>query len=195
FDDGDGPRAVTPGEPVHVAYGSTGRHTLSLRFARADGTLSQSRFVFDVAALATPLPDDTLHVTATVPYQGQFGTGDAYVYLAAGHTSLVNPIVLVEGFDLDNSMNWDELYQLLDQQGLIETLRAEGFDSVVLNFADATLPIQENGLLVAELIQQVESSVAPATTLALVGASMGALCSRYALDWLETQGIPHRVRT
>jgi len=195
FDDGAGPRTVAPGEPVRVAYDRTGRHVLSLRLRRSDGTTSLSRFALDVAALATPLPNDTLHVTATVPYQGQYGTGDAYVYLAANHTKLVNPLVVIEGFDLDNSMNWDELYQLLDQQGLIETLRAQGFDAVVLNFTDATLPIQENGLLVAQLIQQVESMIAPSTTIALVGASMGGLCSRYALDWLETQNIPHRVRT
>src|SRR5262249_29540441 len=143
----------------------------------------------------TPLPSDTLHITAAVSYQGRYGAGDAYVYLGANHTSLVDPIVVIEGFDSDNSMNWDELYQLLDQQGLIETLRAEGFDTVVLNFADAPLPIQENGLLVAELIQQVQDRIGSTTTLALVGASMGGLCSRFALDWLETQGIPHRVRT
>ena len=195
FDDGDGPRRVEPGERVRVAYERTGRRTLSLSLARSDGTVSRSRFALDVAALATPLPDDTLHVTATVPYQGQYGTGDAYLYLAPGHTALVNPLVVVEGFDLDNSMNWDELYQLLDQQGLIETLRAQGFDAVVLNFTDATLPIQQNGLLVAGLIQQVEGMIAPSTSVALVGASMGGLCSRYALAWLETQGIPHRVRT
>ena len=195
FDDGAGARAVAPGEPVHVTYAAAGRHVLALSLARMDGTVSRSRFAFDVTALATPLPNDTLHVTATVPYQGAYGAGDAYEYLAPGHTSLVNPIVFIEGFDLDNSMNWDELYQLLNQQNLIETLRAEGFDLVVLNFADATLPVQENGLLVAQLVQQVEAKISPATTLALVGASMGGLCSRYALDWLETQGIPHRVRT
>ena len=195
FDDGAGARAVAPGEPVHVTYAAAGRHVLALSLARMDGTVSRSRFAFDVTALATPLPNDTLHVTATVPYQGAYGAGDAYEYLAPGHTSLVNPIVFIEGFDLDNSMNWDELYQLLNQQNLIETLRAEGFDLVVLNFADATLPVQENGLLVAQLVQQVEASISPATTIALVGASMGALCSRYALDWLETNGIPHRVRT
>ena len=103
--------------------------------------------------------------------------------------------MLVEGFDLDNSMNWDELYALLDQQGLIETLRADGFDAVVLNFTDATDAIEKNGLLVAELLQEVQAAVAPTTTVALVGASMGGLCSRYALAYMESHGIPHRVRT
>ena len=195
FDDGAGPRPVAPGERVRIAYERTGRHVLALQLTRSDGTVSRSRFALDVAALSTPLPNDTLHVTATVPYQGQYGRGDAYVYLAPNHATLVDPLVVIEGFDLDNSMNWDELYQLLDQQGMIETLRAEGFDAVVLNFTDATLPVQENGLLVAELIQQVQGMIAPSTSIGLVGASMGALCSRYALDWLEAHGIPYRVRT
>jgi hypothetical protein len=195
FADGRGPRPIRFGERVRVRYASTGHRTLHAVLTRADGSRADARFGFDVAALATPTPDDTLHVTATVPYHGRFGTGDAYVYLAANHTAIVNPIVMIEGFDLDNSMNWAELYALLDQQNLIETLRAEGFDAVVLNFTDATEAIEENGLVVAELVQQVQAAIAPTATLALVGASMGGLCSRYALAWLEAHGVPHRVRT
>ena len=103
--------------------------------------------------------------------------------------------MVVEGFDLDNSMNWDELYELLNRENLLETLRADGFDAVVLNFTDATEPIQKNGLVVATLIQQVQDQIAPTATLAVAGASMGGLCSRYALAWLESQALPHRVRT
>jgi hypothetical protein len=195
FADGRGFRPVRLGERVHVSYASTGRRTLGLRLTRADGSIGAARFSVEVAALATPSPDDTLHVTATVPFQGQFGTGDAYVYLAPNHTALVNPAIVIEGFDLDNSMNWDELYALLNQQGLLETLRADGFDAVVLNFTDATVAVEENSFVVAALLQQVEDLIAPQNTVALVGASMGGLCSRYALAWLESQGIPHRVRT
>ena len=56
FDDGAGARAVAPGEPVHVTYAAAGRHVLALSLARMDGTVSRSRFAFDVTALATPLP-------------------------------------------------------------------------------------------------------------------------------------------
>ena len=92
-------------------------------------------------------------------------------------------------------MNWDELYALLNRENLLEDLRADGFDPVVLNFTDATVPIEANGLLVAELVQEVEAAIDPNASLALVGASMGGLCSRYALAWLETQHVTHRVRT
>jgi len=194
FADGRGPRAVRFGEPVRVHYLSTGRRTLVARITREDGTQAEARFAFEVAALATPSPSDTLHVTASIPYQGQYATGDAYVDLAPGHATLTNPVVMIEGFDLDNSMNWDELYSLLNRENLLETLRADGFDVVVLNFTDATVAIEENGLLVAELVQQVEAAIDPNASVALVGASMGGLCSRYALAYLESHGVTHRVR-
>jgi hypothetical protein len=194
FDDGRGPVPFALGEKVRVRYAAPGPKSMRAVLTRADGTKAEARFSLDVAALAAPPPDDTLHVIATVPYQGQYGSGDAYVYRAPGHATLVNPVVVIEGFDLDNSMNWDELYAQLNQQNLLENLRADGFDAVVLNFTDATVAVEENGNLVAELIQQVQSLIPPGNSLALVGASMGGLCSRYALAYLEHQGIPHRVR-
>jgi hypothetical protein len=61
--------------------------------------------------------------------------------------------VVVEGFDLDNSMNWDELYALLNQQNLLEDLRADGYDAVVLNFSDATDYLQRNAFVLVDLLQ------------------------------------------
>ena len=115
--------------------------------------------------------------------------------LAPGHTAIANPIIVVEGFDLDNNMNWDELCTLLNQQNLIESLRSDGFDAVVLNFTDATDAIQKNTFVVAELIQQVQAQISPLTSVSVVGASMGGLCSRYALAYMENHSLPHRVRT
>jgi hypothetical protein len=107
----------------------------------------------------------------------------------------VRPIVVVEGFDLDNSMSWDELYVLLNQENLLETLRTAGFDLVVLDFTEATEPIQRNAYVVSELIQQVQAGLEPGTGMTLVGASMGGLAARFALAHLETSGFVHRVRT
>lgn len=195
FDDGAGFRAVRLGERVHVHYVTTGAHTLTARLERADGSRAVARGVLEVAALATPLPDDTLHVTATTLYQGQAGTGDAYVALAPGRTAITNPVVVIEGFDLDNSMNWDELYALLNEQNLLEDLRSAGYDAIVLNFTDATAAIQQNSYVVEALLDQVQQVIAPEATIALVGASMGGLCSRFALADLEKRGLAPRVRT
>lgn len=194
FDDGLGGRVVEFDRPVRAHYVAIGVKTLTVRITRTDGTTGVARASFPVEALAAPAPDDTLQVSGALPYQGQTATGLAYVYLAPGHAAITNPIVVVEGFDLDNTMHWDELYAQLNQQNLLEDLRAEGYDAVVLDFTDATDYIQRNGFVVAALIRQVEALTPPPYTLAVVGASMGGLCSRYALDWLETQE-GHRVRT
>jgi hypothetical protein len=147
------------------------------------------------AAAPAPAPNDTLAITAAIPYLGQYGTGEAYVYLADAHSTLTNPVVVVEGFDINNDMNWDELYELLNQEGLLETLREIGFDAVVLNFTESTDYLQRNAFVVVELLQQVQAAIAPDMDFVLTGASMGGLISRYALAYMETSGPAHRVRT
>lgn len=143
--------------------------------------------------LQAPSPHDTLWITATIPYEGAYASGEAYLYLAETHVSLKHPIIAVEGFDIDNTMNWDELYEHLNQEYLVETLRSEGYDIVVLNFTDATDYIQRNALVLVELISQVNAVIDPYRDLAIVGASMGGLVARYALAYMETHSMDHRT--
>ncbi|MBU1700983.1 MAG: hypothetical protein KJ970_20845 [Candidatus Eisenbacteria bacterium] len=194
FDDGQGFLPAVLDRDYAVRYTSTGLKTIRLRLTMDSGEMLLAASRFDVRALETPLPDDTLHITAAIPYAGQFGTGEAYVYLADQHAAIANPAVLLEGFDLDNSMNWDELYELLNREQLIEEIRNRGFDAVVLNFTDATDYIQRNAFVAVELIQQIKGIIDPAQDMALAGASMGGLVGRYALAYMETNGLEHRVR-
>ncbi len=195
FEDGQGWIGLEPGRIATVRYDATGPRTIRLRRAAADGSLRHAAGLFEVRSLRAPAPHDTLHVTATIPYAGGLGSGEAYVYLAEGHSTLTEPAVVIEGFDLDNSMNWDELYDLLNRQNLIEDLRADGFDAVVLNFDDSVDYLQRNAFVAVELIQQVRALVGPERSLALAGASMGGLIGRYALAWMEANSQPHGVRT
>jgi hypothetical protein len=194
FDDGRGWRELHFATDCVVGYQRPGLKTLRVRAHATDGVREASAG-FRVAGVTSPSPDDTLEVTAATPYLGQFGTGKAYVYRSAAHATLVNPVIVIEGFDLDNSMGWDELYQLLNQENLLETLRADGFDAVVLDFTDATDYVQKNAFVLEALIQQVEAAIDPGATIAVVGASMGGLVGRYALAHLEATAVPHRVRT
>ena len=195
FGDGLGMRTVRFDVPVVARWSTIGSKVVRLRAVTEEGETLHASFAVVVRALAAPSPDDTLHVTGTVPFQGAVASGDAYVYLAPGRSAILNPVVVVEGFDLDNSMNWDELYALLNQEQLIETLRADGYDAVVLNFTDATDYLQRNAFVLVELLEQLRAAVGPQTTVGLAGASMGGLVGRYALAWLETQGGGHSVRT
>jgi len=193
--DGLGFRSITFDQPLTARYAETGAKTLRLRATTADGTTAEAAFAFSVRALAAPAPDDTIHVAGTIPHLGGVASGEAYVYLAPGRTHLVNPVIVVEGFDLYNDMNWDELYELLNQENLIETLRSDGYDAVVLNFTDATDYLQRNAYVVVDLLQELSALVPAQVTVALAGASMGGLVSRYALAYMETNGLPHSVRT
>jgi hypothetical protein len=194
FADGAGYRAVTLGAPLTAHYATTGAKVLRIR-ARTGAETVEAAAAIEVRAMANPLPTDTLHVTGTIPYLGAVASGDAYVDLAPGHADLQNPAVVVEGFDLDNSMNWDELYTLLNTQNLLEDLRADGYDIIVLNFTDATDYIERNSMLLVELLTELRGMIPPGNTMALAGASMGGLVSRYALAYMETHGMPHSVRT
>lgn len=194
-DDGGGWRDVGPGGRLAASYAATGPRTLRLRATDAGGAERHAAFTLEVAALQTPQPTATWPVAASVPFDGAAGAGSAYVYLAEGRTQLTNPVVVVEGFDLDDSMGWDVLYEMLNQEQLLETLRAEGFDAVVLDFASATAPIQRNAFVLTELLGMVRAAVGPQRTSALIGASMGGLVSRYALGWLAQQQIDSGVRT
>lgn len=197
FDPGDGGgfRALALGADIVAHYASIGPRTARVRVTLADGTTLDASFTFQVDALATPAPVDTLHVTAAEPWMGDVGTGLGYVDLAPGHATITRPVVVVEGFDIDNSMGWDELYALLNQENLLETLRSEGFDLVVLDFTDATLPIEENALVLEALLGQVEVEAGPGVQMPVVGASMGGLVARYALAQLENSGTGHQVNT
>ncbi len=192
---GAGWQDLEPGKPLALSFAAVGRKNLTLRATLPDGTFLHARTFLDVVRLDTPQPHQTWPITATESYGGLVGTGQAYVYLAQGHQTLTNPVVVVEGYDLDNSMDWPVLYQMLNQQNLLEDLRAAGHDAVVLDFTEATDHIQRNAFVLTRLLQQVREAAGPEVPLTVVGASMGGLVSRYALTWLESQGLDLGVRT
>lgn len=193
--DGSGPADVAPGGTRRARYREAGEKTIRLRLRFESGPDLFASARFEVRGLRTPSPNDTLQITASIPYMGAQGTGQGFVYLAPGHAAIENPILVIEGFDLDNTMGWDELYELLNQQQLIETIRSMGYDAVVLNFTDSVTYIQRNAFVAVELIQQIRSVIAPERTMAVIGASLGGLVGRYALAYMETNGLPHSTRT
>jgi hypothetical protein len=194
FGDGAGYRALRWNGPATVRYPATGTYTVRVRATGADGAARHAAFAFEVRALVTPAPQDTIPLTGTMAYNGGTATGRAFVYLSASHAVLTRPAVVVEGFDIDNTMNWDELYALLNQEGLVEELRTRGYDAVVLDFTESTDYIQRNAFVLVDLLHQVQALIDGEQDYPLVGASMGGLVARYALAWMENNADPHRAR-
>ncbi|MEA2458826.1 MAG: hypothetical protein QOC95_1798, partial [Thermoleophilaceae bacterium] len=136
---------------------------------------------------APPRPDDTWRLQA--PDGGN--TGNAWVYRAPGRSEVLNPVILVEGFP--GSHPCDYMYELLNQQGLLERLRAAGHDVVIVGLDQGMDVIQRNAPVLIECIREaVRRTPEP---LVVGGVSMGGIVSRYALAQMESAGEEHRTHT
>jgi pimeloyl-ACP methyl ester carboxylesterase len=195
FADGRGFLPVNFDKRNEISYETTGDKTILVRATYPSGQAYTGRFTFRVENLETPVPHETWFREALIPYENGLGSGEAFIYLSDEHTSLTRPVLMIEGFDIDNSLNWDELYHLMNKENLLETLRSDGFDFVVLNFIDSTDYIQRHAFLTVALIQEIIALISPETRLVLVGASMGGLVGRYSLSYMEQNQLDHRVRT
>lgn len=195
FDDGLGFRDVPKDGKMSVSYNETGSKTIQSRIETRDGRVLLGRSRFRVRHLDAPPPSETWSLTASHSTGGSPATGEAYILYAPGHTMLTRPVVLVEGLDLDNSLNWDELYDLMNQELMIETLLSIGYDAVVLNYGNSTIDIRDNAYLVQELIEEVNSATGGVYPLVIAGTSLGGVTTRYALTYMEANSLPHNVET
>lgn len=187
--DGRGWRPLRPDGTVAAAYSATGTQTVKAEATLVDGTVLSASAPLEVAALSTPNPTST----------NRLSSAKMYLYKSGTHTGLRCPVLIVEGFDMDNTMDWDVLYNLLNKEQLIETLRTYGRDFGVIDFNDATVNIYSNAVNVMEAIRYINANRADSNdTFTVIGASMGGLVTRYALDKMESNnklyGAP-RVNT
>jgi len=160
----------------------------------SDNTILLASTSLDVAALATPDPNSTVTLIAPSPYNNT--TGTIYIYKSGPHTGLRYPVLVAEGFDMENNMDWDVLYNILNKQQLAETLRSYGRDLIVLDYTNAMRNIFENAALVRSAVNYVNSNRQTfSDKFTVIGASMGGLVTRIALADMDLNpagyGISH----
>ena len=174
------------GSRITVTYptGDTATATVRCHYGSTalEGQLSVP--ILDVAA--APLPDDTWSLTG-IP---SLNTGTAYIYRAPGHATVLNPVIVAEGFP--GGYPYDYLYDIVNQQGMLEKLRAAGYDVILLSFTDGLDAIQNNADVAIACIRQAMSQTK--ASLVVGGLSMGGLIIRFALAALESRGFPHNTR-
>jgi hypothetical protein len=193
FQDNQGFREVRFDQDIRVHYATTGSKTILVEITTGDQAVLHSSFGFKVRALTAPDPVD-YGITAKIPYQGVGASGTAYLYLSPRNTQVTNPIVVVEGLDIDNSWNADTLYATFNQHNLAENLRQQGYDIIIVNFTDATTYIQANAFMLVEWIDYLNTYLkAGDNPNVVIGASMGAVVARYALRYMETNNMAHET--
>ncbi len=154
-------------------------------------------------------------IIATIPFQGYdetsafLGEGEYEIFLDYGDGILDKPIILVDGFDPNDARSIPMIYELLNYgagQNLADDLRAQGYDIVLLNFPNYTRTgtetfvsggsdyIQRNAMVLVELLNQVNAAKSGDEQNVVIGPSMGGLISRYALRYMEMNGLAHDTR-
>jgi hypothetical protein len=186
--DGRGPRTVTVGQPFEASYVNAGAPVVSV----AVGLQRTARFSLSLSDVAAaPPPDDTWKLAGEAgPAENARSRGKAYVYRAPGHSDVVNGVIIGEGFP--GGFTCDYLYDVVNQNGMLEGLRARGFDVILLSFDRGTERMEYNaGVVEACIHEAARRSDQP---LVVGGMSMGGLITRYALAGMERRGEDHHTR-
>jgi len=171
-------------------------------------TIIRSLFVFaqidDQYYVNQPPDIDEQHIVADVPFLGTNGAEADYSvwYGCAGngilHNNIQKPFIWVEGIDLDP---FDGNTEASNDPGypinLYPELARAGFDIIQLDFNSNPTYIQRNAEVLITLIQNLNQQMqvnGSTQEIVVMGTSMGAIITRYALAKMETQGIDHNVR-
>ncbi|PIW05424.1 MAG: hypothetical protein COW40_04975 [Cytophagales bacterium CG17_big_fil_post_rev_8_21_14_2_50_40_13] len=222
LDDGYGYRTLAWDGEALSNYTTDGEKTIKVKFTYTDATVVYSHFkimVTNTSTIALQAPGTTPsgslfncvfpHPNGNYTpqaFMGDFARGVVTVDLADGHTGIVKPLIIVEGFDPTNLFNYinltrDGLQGLnidLGTDFLYETLQdnPNNYDIVFLNFADGATFIQRNAFLLQQVIQWVNAEKAANSSTAknaVMGFSMGGLVARYALADMEDRNIDHQT--
>jgi len=154
-------------------------------------------------------------IESTIPYQG-FGESQAYTGIGEFQIFVDNvdgvldkPIIIIDGFDPGDSRDISAVYQLMNfnngTENLADEARDLGYDVVILNFPVYTRNgseiidggadfIQRNAFVLVELINEINAQKVGDEELVIIGPSMGGLISRYALSYMEQNGLEHETR-
>lgn len=123
---------------------------------------------------------------------------------------IVKPVIIVDGFDPGDERKLDGLFKLMNYDpdnnpitdnsiNLVNKLTdaTNGFDVTLVNFPNGADYIERNAMALVALLQRETSKLqANGSTeqITLIGPSMGGLITRYALAYMEKNGIPHNVK-
>jgi len=208
LDDGNGFRKIQFGQSIHTQYAEKGEKILQLRKTGKNSLRSQTEqevsiatFSVSVSALDIPLPTFTIpqseltyYIPLSFPHGGASVSGTAYVLTADGSNYIRNPIIISDGFDPTNERDYYGIYAMIDTTHFVDCIRSNGYDLIILDFADGGTYIERNAFLLMNVIQNINARKITENKLIVVGTSMAGLISRYALAYMEQNNIDHDTR-
>jgi len=201
FDDGKGFVTLKQDDKIFVKYKTDGVKKVKIELTLKSGEKFESGFDLKVSTPKMPTPSETwTDYTADISYLGTAAQGEVGVFFGNGNTDFTRPVIIVDGFDPGDTRDLAGLWDIANQQNMVDSLLAEGYDFVIANFYGGDDYIQRNAMLVVKLIRDINArmtaagTMKPANQIAVIGPSMGGLITRYAIRYCEQNGIDHNVR-
>jgi hypothetical protein len=189
--DGKGYRDVALDQPFDTTYANPGTKHIRIR-VNSGGQVLYAATQIQAAQDAPPPFQEYWTLTSPVTYQGVTATGHAWVFYGAAHTAIVNPLIVAEGFPGDYPLS--TLWSTLNEQNFATDILAKGYDLIVLGFDNGVTYVEANAGVAIAAIQKAIAERQGSTQLVVGGASMGGLVTRYALAYMETNGMNHQTR-
>ncbi len=197
FDGGKSWQEVYPGGQAEASFSTEGEKLIDLKAIYKDGSIRQTAFKVNIRSPKVTA-DETWKVTADIPYKDEYATVEAGIFLGSGNSDITRPVVIVDGYDPENSRGIPEIYDLANQQNMFDDLLAQGYDAVVINNLAGADYIQRNAFAFIKVIQMINDRMKAAGTygnqIIVIGPSMGGLITRYGLRYMELNGMQHNVK-
>ncbi len=203
--DGLGYRSVSSGLTVSL---SEGTHIFKLKLTLEGGLVLYAHTQIEVQELNVTMQDEN---AITPDFTKNFieSTSDgaisasASVKYALGHTRLVRPFILVEGFDpveFGPTDKNDPYYGRgsTNLNNFIKKLTpniTDNYDIVYVDWYNCEAGIEDNAKLLVKIINWINSQKTSNEYNVIMGQSMGGLITRYALCDMESNGISHKIKT
>ncbi len=199
--DGSGYQTVTSGVR-QVTYSSSGKKDLLLRISVAGVYyyahssvyvhLQEHPSIVHRRSLRALHPSSPIHIFATEPFEGSTPSAKVTIKLATGHSGLVKPFIIVEGFDPEGisfigRQEYASFYSSLPEE-ITDT-----FDLVYIEWDDCKEDIRANANALVSVIDYVNSLKTGTEKNILYAQSMGGLIARYALCTMEQDSHLHDV--
>ncbi len=201
FANGTSFQKVKPNDKIKINYSTDGIKTIIVKANFKNGKVLTSKFSIKISTPKMPYPSDLwTDYTADEAYLGEYAQGEVGIFYGSGNADFTRPVIIVDGFDPGDTRDIAGLWDIANQENMVDNLRAEGYDFVIVNFYGGDDYIQRNAFLVKKVIQEINARMTSAGTMksanqiAVIGPSMGGLITRYAIRNMEQNGINHNVR-
>lgn len=103
-------------------------------------------------------------------------------------------VIIPDGYDPGNARSKYRIYDLLNQESLLETVLNEGYTAYVVDFNKGAGDIVKNSMLLQDIIMNITITKNGDEEHIVIGPSMGGVIARHALSSMEKSENGHNTK-